>query len=142
MRTATLALICSLAFSGCGGDDDSSTDTDRGNTAPAASDATSADTAAQADAVTVVSAVEVCFLESKDYSSCDSSSDLPGVGVELGSDPGQTEVIEATTSDFKIVAHSTSGNTFTLTPAKTAGDYERSCEVAGDDNGGCQGGTW
>jgi hypothetical protein len=142
MRIATLALLCSLAFSGCGGDDDSSTDTDRGSTAPAASNATAADAAAKADAVKLVGAVEICFLDSHDYSSCDSSSDLPHVGVELGSDPGQTEVTDATASNFKIVAHSTSGNTFTLTKAKTAGDYERSCDVAGNDNGGCQGGTW
>lgn len=142
MRTATLVLICSLAFAGCGGNDGSSTDTGRASTAPAASNATGADATAKAAAVKLVGAVEICFLRTHDYSSCDSSGDLPHVGVKLGSDPGQTEVTEATASDFKIVAHSTSGNTFTLTKAKTAGDYDRSCEVAGDDNGGCQGGTW
>jgi hypothetical protein len=141
MRSATLALICSLAFAGCG-DDDSSTDTDRGYTAPAASDARAADAAAQADAIEVVSAVEACFIDTQDYSSCDSAGDLPDVGVKLGSDPGQTEVTDATADNFTIVAHSTSGNTFTLTKAQKAGDYERGCEVAGDDNGGCQGGTW
>lgn len=142
MRLATLALICSFALAGCGGDDDkTSTAGDRGYTAPAAGDTTAADAAAKSGARELVSVVESCFIDTMDYSKCDSAGELAATDLDLGSEPGQVEVLDASADSFRIVAHSESGNTFTLERGDKAGDYKRSCEVAEGD-GGCQGGTW
>jgi hypothetical protein len=141
MRLATLILICSFAVAGCGGDDNKAS-TDGGSTPPAASDATAADAAAKSHATELVTVVESCFIDTMDYSQCNSADELAAAtDLTLGSKPGQVEVLDATAKSFRIVGHSESGNTFTLEPAATAGDYKRSCDVTEGD-GGCQGGTW
>jgi hypothetical protein len=51
------------------------------------------------------------------------------------------EVAEADVAEFTIVAHSKSGNVFTITKGPD-GSLKRTCEAAGSKDGGCSEGTW
>ena len=96
------------------------------------------DTQAKADARNMVSEVELCYVENQDYSSCRKP---PGTKLPLGSAKGQVEVTKATADGYTIVAHSKSGNTFTIAKTGT-GPLKRTCDAAGSEEGACKGGTW
>jgi type IV pilus assembly protein PilA len=94
------------------------------------------DGAAKSDARTVVTAMESCYTEVDRYDPC------PGghPGAPFGSGPGQVEVAPAGDT-YVIVAHSRTGNTFTVTKLADQ-TVIRSCNDAGDPRGGCVGGQW
>jgi type IV pilus assembly protein PilA len=94
------------------------------------------DAAAQSDARTVVSAMEACYSELDRYDPC--PGDDPG--VRIGSGPGEVE-ISPSSDTYVIVAHSRTGNTFTVT--KNADhSITRTCSAAGNPRGGCVGSSW
>jgi type IV pilus assembly protein PilA len=94
------------------------------------------DGAAKADARSVVSAMDACYTELQKYDACPGSD----VGVPIGTGRGETEVT-GSGDTYVIVAHSRSGNTFTITK-RADQSIERTCSNAGSTTGGCVGGVW
>jgi prepilin-type N-terminal cleavage/methylation domain-containing protein len=107
------------------------------------------DAAAKADAKYLAIAVESCYVDTQDYSECDSASDLdPGAGISYGAGAGQVAVEAAARRWFRISAISrgmTNGlyHRFNIL-RKEDGTTERTCVTGGDanDEGGCRGGSW
>lgn len=94
------------------------------------------DGAAKSDARTVVTAMDACYTELQKYDGCPGTD----VGVPVGTGRGETE-FSGSGDTYEIVAHSRSGNTFTI--AKLADQsVERTCTDAGSTIGGCVGGVW
>jgi type IV pilus assembly protein PilA len=96
------------------------------------------DGAAKNNARAVVTAMELCYSEVDQYDPCPDGEP----GPSLGTGPGQTEVASAGDT-YVIVAHSQSGNTFTITKNADL-TVVRSCDVsAGTPLGGCpSSGQW
>jgi type IV pilus assembly protein PilA len=92
---------------------------------------------AKSNARSTVSAMEACYTEVDKYDPC---PDL-GFGISIGTGAGEVEITPAGDL-YTIVAHSETGNTFTVTKnADTT--VSRTCDIsAGTDKGGCVGGTW
>ncbi len=95
------------------------------------------DSSAKSDARNAVSQLESCYTDNNTYTgsgsggSClDSSS-----GLALGGGDGQVEVKTPGDKGYQVVAHSKSGNTFTITKADT-GTITRQCTGTG---GSCNG---
>ena len=98
--------------------------------------AKSQDASAKSDARSMVSAMESCYTQVDKYDPCPDGAP----GMEVGNGPGQTEVAP-NGDEYVIVAHSTNGNTFTI--SKTADMLvERTCDGSAEPRGGCDGGTW
>ena len=97
------------------------------------------DGSAKSDARNMVSQLESCFTQTQDFSEC-TGAVLNPTGLEIGSGDGQVEVTEADGDTYTIVAHSESGNDFTITKLGN-GTIARSCESE-VDNGGCNGTSW
>ena len=93
------------------------------------------DSSAKSDVRNLVSHVEGCFVETQDYSQCDTAGELGTTGLAIGSGPGQVEVASAAVSTFTATAYSRSGNTFSATRT-VGGGYTRACTNAGE--GGCR----
>jgi type IV pilus assembly protein PilA len=96
------------------------------------------DAESKSDARNLVSELEVCFVDNQDYTACKKP---PNTKLPLGDGKGQVEVSGATTDGYTVVAHSESGNSFTLKKSGS-GAAKRTCDAAGSDEGGCKGGTW
>ena len=95
------------------------------------------DGAAKNDARAVVTAMESCYTEVDRYDPCPDGAPGPSIGTGRG----QVEVTPAGDT-YVIVAHSRSGNTFTITKLADL-TVRRTCDVTGGTpNGGCQGGQW
>jgi type IV pilus assembly protein PilA len=95
------------------------------------------DGAAKSDARTIVSAMEACYNEVDRYDPC---PDAPS-GVTIGPDPGQVEITPSG-DEYLIVAHSHSGNTFSVQKLADS-TVTRSCDTtAGTTRGGCVGTSW
>jgi len=95
------------------------------------------DAADKSDARTLVSAMESCYSEISRYDSCPGSD----VAVPLGTGRGQVEVT-GTGDTYEIVAHSRSGNTFTIQKQQDQ-TIDRTCTVVvGGSAGGCDSGVW
>jgi type IV pilus assembly protein PilA len=94
------------------------------------------DSSAKSDARNMVSQMEACYTESQQYDPCP----LPDTGLDVGTGRGQ---VQATPSggSYVVVAHSRSGNTFTITK-KDDGTVARTCDDTAAPNGGCVGGSW
>jgi type IV pilus assembly protein PilA len=98
------------------------------------------DSSAKSDARNMVSQVESCYSDTQNYSSCDSSGELPNTGLTYGTTTGQVEVNTAGSDTYVIIGHSKSGNNFSISKG-TNGTITRSCGTAG--SGSClSGGTW
>ncbi len=102
------------------------------------------DASAKSNARNLVGEVEACSAEKNDFTQCDSLAELSAGGDQLGfvygGAPNQAEVSSAKTNSYDVVAHSTSGNNFTVSRDKT-GAVTRTCTTAGD--AGCsKSGTW
>ena len=97
------------------------------------------DASAKSDARNMVSQVESCYTDTQAYN--DATCVTPAnTGLDLGTLTGQVAVANSATDTYQIVAHSKSGNFFTITKG-TNGTISRSCSTAGQ--GSCQaGGTW
>lgn len=99
--------------------------------------AKSADASARSDARNLAAQVDNCFTDTQDYNKCKSPQNT---GLSLGRRRGQVQVTKTTKDGYTVVAHSESGNNFTLTKAPN-GEVTRSCETRG--RGGCvSAGTW
>ena len=87
---------------------------------------------------TAASAVEACYTDSQDYSQCTSAAALGGLGVKVGSGPGQVQVTAADPASYEVSSKTAGGPTFTI--AKTAGGaLKRTCTP---DGPGCASSTW
>ena len=137
---ATVSTAFVLLLGGCGSDDDKAetpaetqaqTETDTGAVAQQ-------DAEAKKNARSLATEVEACFVDQQDYTAC---QEPEGSTLPLGSEPGQVEVTEADAAEYTIVAHSESGNEFTITKG-AEGELERTCQAGGSEEGGCSGGTW
>jgi type IV pilus assembly protein PilA len=102
------------------------------------------DSDAKSNARNVVSAVESCYTDTQDYSSCTTLQQLTDAGskpgVAIGAGVGEV-AITGTSNTYSVVAKSrNASNTFTISKAAD-GTSSRSCSAAGD--GGCKtGNTW
>ena len=94
------------------------------------------DASAKSDARSMVSAMESCYTEQTKYDPCPDGAP----GMEVGSGPGQTEVTPDG-DEYVVVAHSTNGNTFTITKGADA-LVTRSCDGTAEPRGGCKEGSW
>jgi type IV pilus assembly protein PilA len=100
------------------------------------------DGSAKSDARNLVSHVESCFAQKQTYTDCVTSAALNPTGLEIGTGDGQVEA-SATDSGktYVIVAHSKSGNDFTITK-QLDGTSVRTCDGTAASNGGCNGTSW
>jgi type IV pilus assembly protein PilA len=81
------------------------------------------------NAANLVREVEACFATEVDYRDCDSAAELGGdFDLPYGGGAGEVEITSATKTGFVVVAHSKSGNEFTVD--RTAGSV-RTCTTAG-----------
>src|SRR6187200_1464352 len=64
------------------------------------------DSSAKSDARNMVSQVESCYSDTQNYSSCDSSGELPNTGLTYGTTTGQVEVNTAGSDTYIIIGHS------------------------------------
>jgi type IV pilus assembly protein PilA len=105
------------------------------------------DASAKSNARNVVSAVESCYSETRDYEGCDTLAELEATdtkpGVELTDTTAKEKgavSIEATADTFTITGYSQSGSTFSILKAAD-GSFTRTCEPSG--SGGCKSvGVW
>src|SRR5690349_20654782 len=138
MRKLTaLFALCLLA--GCGGEDKTSETESRTTDAAATADVVAQDARAKAGARILSTYVEACFADKQDYSGCTTGDALGATEVDLGSEAGQVEVLDAGAAGYRIVAHSESGNTYTITKSDTG--MQRSCEAATETRS-FTGGSW
>ena len=102
------------------------------------------DSAAKANVRNMETHVEACFTESQDYTKCDTQADLPtGVGITVGNTSGGVEINASAADTFVLIAHSTTGSTYSITKAAGTGAITRTCTVApGKSDAGCKGGNW
>lgn len=135
---AAVSVTSVLLLGGCGGSDDE----EKAETPPETQAEPAAverqDAEARSNARTLATEVETCFVDQQDYTAC---QEPEGTELPLGSDAGKVEVAEADVAEFTIVAHSESGNVFTITKGPD-GALKRTCEAAGSEDGGCSEGTW
>jgi type IV pilus assembly protein PilA len=94
------------------------------------------DASAKSDARNMVSQIESCFADTQNYVSCDTAAELGTTGLDIGSGQGQVEATGNATG-YVVVAHSKSGNNFTITRDNTATHViVRTCTTGG--TGGCK----
>ena len=107
------------------------------------------DADAKSNARSLSSLVELCFTPEEDFRKCQTEADIgDNLGIPYGPDDGQAQVTAATKKTYTIVARAAKPDengvihTFTI-ERDIAGTTTRSCTASnGDDNGGCNGGTW
>jgi len=99
------------------------------------------DANAKSDARNLVSQLESCFTDETTYVGSGAGGSCLGTdtGLNLGSQPGQVQVTSVNDIGFVVVAHSKSGNSFSITKNVTNGVISKSCTGTG---GGCIGGSW
>jgi type IV pilus assembly protein PilA len=99
------------------------------------------DANAKSDARNLVSQLESCFTDETTYLGSGNGGSCLGsdTGLDLGSGPAQVEVTSVSATGFVVVAHSKSGNSFSITKNVANGVISKSCSGAG---GGCIGGSW
>jgi hypothetical protein len=113
-----------LALASCGGDDN-------GSDEPTQADLQQ-DAQAKQNARILESLVEVCYVDSMDYTQCIDAAGNEDVGQSTVDAPSPTEVV--------VTSPSESGNEFTLTKGAN-GALERTCTEPG--KGGCSAdGSW
>jgi type IV pilus assembly protein PilA len=100
------------------------------------------DGSAKSDARNLVSHIESCYTQKQSYTDCVTAGALNPTGLDIGTGAGQVEA-SATNggTTYEIVAHSQSGNTFTIVK-ETNGTVIRSCNGSAASNGGCNGSSW
>jgi type IV pilus assembly protein PilA len=98
------------------------------------------DADAKSNARNMVSHLESFYSQEQTYSGGQASNDVQGSGLPLGSTDGSVEQTNGTTDDYTVIAHSKSGNDFTITKTN-GGAPTRTCSTGG--SGGCpSNGSW
>jgi type IV pilus assembly protein PilA len=97
----------------------------------------SRDASARSDARNLAAQVDNCYSDTQDYTKCTSP---PNTGLSLGSRRGDVEVTKATADSYTVVAHSESGNNFTIDKAAN-GQVTRKCDTPGKASCSAAG-TW
>ena len=105
------------------------------------------DASAKSNTRNVVSAVESCFTETKDYEGCDTFAELDAADTQPGVELTDTTTkkigavsIAATTDTYEIAGYSKTNTAFVITKAAD-GTSSRSCSSGGA--GGCRAtGVW
>jgi type IV pilus assembly protein PilA len=101
------------------------------------------DAAAKSNARNMLSQMETCYTDRQDYSQCTSNATIVNTNLPIDNNfpPGSGNVAaQGTLSTYTIVAHSVSGNFFTIIK-NASGDISRSCTPAG--SGACTDtGSW
>jgi len=101
------------------------------------------DASTMSDARNMVSNVEACFTDVQDYSRCTTANGPftnKNTGLDLGSGPGQVEVVNGTKTTYTVVAHSKSGTDFSI-DSMANGSVTRRCSRPGVALCGADG-TW
>ena len=129
------AAAVATALTGCGGDDDKKTPT----TGASPVDVAQAGTKARADAQNASLALEACYAENQDYTTCGTPEVLDRAGVELGKEPGQVEISDPKPTSYKLTAYVTGGKGFSIEKAED-GTMKRSCDAPPE--AGCMNETW
>jgi type IV pilus assembly protein PilA len=107
------------------------------------------DAEAKSNARSLASQVELCFTPEEDFRKCQTEADIgENLGLPYGPGDGQVQVTGATEKSYTIVARGAKPDengvihTFTI-QRDLQGTTTRSCTASnGNDNGGCNGGTW
>ena len=97
------------------------------------------DANAKSGARSLVSHVESCYVDTEDYTKCDTQAALGSMNLSYGSGVDQVEVTASSTSGYTVVGHSRSNTDFKI--VKTSSGTTRTCTSPGV--GGCRAdGTW
>ena len=97
------------------------------------------DANAKSGARGLVSHVESCFVETEDYTKCDTQAALGSMNLSYGSGADQVEVTASSVTGYTVVGHSKSNGDFKI--VKNSGGTTRTCTNPGV--GGCRaGGGW
>ncbi len=107
------------------------------------------DAEAKSNARSLSSQVELCFTPEEDFRKCQTEADIGGnLGLPYGPGDGEVQVTDATEKTYTIVARGSKPDengvihTFSIN-RDLAGTTTRTCTASnGNDNGGCNGGTW
>lgn len=106
------------------------------------------DADAKSNARNVIAAVESCFTETRDYTSCDTTADLAAVDTKPGAELTDTTTkkqgavaVTATADTYSVIAYSKSDTEYAVAK-DSEGMTTRTCTDPGD--GGCTrgGGVW
>jgi type IV pilus assembly protein PilA len=95
------------------------------------------DASAKSDARNLASQVDACYAGKRDYRRCTSP---PNTGLSMGANAGEVDVTNATADTYRVVAHSESGNNFTIEKGAN-GQVTRRCTTAGKASCSAAG-TW
>jgi type IV pilus assembly protein PilA len=107
------------------------------------------DAEAKSNARNLVSRVELCFAPEEDFRKCQTEAGIGGdLGVPYGPGNGEVQVTDATKLGYTVTARAAKPDengvihTFTI-KRSVDGTNDRTCTSSnGDDNGGCNAGTW
>jgi type IV pilus assembly protein PilA len=107
------------------------------------------DAQAKSNARNLVSRVELCFAPEEDFRKCQTEAGIGGdLGVPYGDGDGEVQVTGATKETYTVTSRAQKPDengvihTFTITRG-TDGTNDRTCTASnGNDNGGCNGGSW
>ena len=102
------------------------------------------DATSKADVTNLALQMETCNVEARDFTKCDSQSEIENasgsIGASWGSDRGEVEVQDSTSDTYTVVGHSTTGARFVIA-LQTDGHKDRNCVPHG--HGGCPAdGNW
>ena len=107
------------------------------------------DAEAKSNARSLQSQVELCFAPEEDFRKCQTETDIgENLGLPYGPGDGEVRVTAATAKTYTIVARAAepdeNGVIHTFTVHRDLnGTTTRTCTASnGNDNGGCNGGTW
>jgi type IV pilus assembly protein PilA len=98
------------------------------------------DADAKSNARNLVSQVESCFATEQDYTKCQTTTQLPSTGLDLGTGAGQVSVSAPSSTSYTVTATSkaktgTDNHQFMITKASLGGASTRDCTPEGQ--GGC-----
>jgi prepilin-type N-terminal cleavage/methylation domain-containing protein len=107
------------------------------------------DADAKSNARSLASQVELCFAPEEDFRKCQTESDIgDNLGLPYGPGDGQVQVTATTEKTYTITARAAKPDengvvhTFSIN-RDLGGTTTRTCTASnGNDNGGCNSGTW
>jgi type IV pilus assembly protein PilA len=110
---------------------------------------TAHDADAKSNARNLVSRVELCFAPEEDFRKCSTAAEIGGdLGVPYGTGDGEVQVTETSKLAYTVVARAAKPDengvvhTFSIKRG-VDGTNERTCTASnGNDNGGCNAGSW